>query len=123
MGIYNLLQLFFPLCGNKNYRSFEKEEDIRLINLIIGSDSFLSLGEKIIKVPMQKYFSSFSVYRSQILLYECFLTFTVFLILAFLSIPTLTDYSSPLKTATTAWWQWAPISEEEWKIESNEEYF
>lgn len=61
MGIYNLLQLFFPLCGNKNYRSFEKEEDIRLINLIIGSDSFLSLGEKIIKVPMQKYFSSFSV--------------------------------------------------------------
>lgn len=83
---------------------FEKEEDIRLINLFMGksSDSFLSLGEIIIKVPMQKYFSNFSVYRSQILLYECFLTFTVFLILAFLSIPTLTDYSSPLKTATTA---------------------
>lgn len=51
---------------------------------------------------MQNYFSSFSVYRSQILLYECFLTFMVFLILAFLSISTLTDYSSPLKTATTA---------------------
>lgn len=96
---------------------FGKGEDIRVINFIMGkrSDTFLSLG-KIIKVPMHKCLSSFSVHRSHNLLpNECFsyfhYHFTILLIfhyniihgafssLALLSTSTLENYNSSLKNA------------------------